>query len=183
MQRKTWYSILGLDTMPLSFKNLLNCCCWFTAVVFGNFNWVIVKYVPWLSYCVQACRCRGLAPYILVSFSLLRSWYDRKRYENPSSVARTTHYNAKGNILTFSLETYLIDFLKQTKFLLQVKILCMYCHFRNHQHSINRISEIMSCEEEAIFITAFEYMAYIREDLWEISANVNRLFGPFATFL
>ena len=23
MQRKTWYSILGLDTMPLSLKNLL----------------------------------------------------------------------------------------------------------------------------------------------------------------
>ena len=40
----------------------------------------------------------------------------------------------------------------------------------------------MSCEEEAIFITAFEYMAYIREDLWEISANVNKLFGPFATY-
>ena len=90
-------------------------------LLFGNFNWVIgilAGQVPWLSsYFVQAYRCRGLAPYILVSFSLLRSWYDRKRYENPSSVARTTHCNAKGNILTFSLETYLIYFLKQTKFL------------------------------------------------------------------
>ena len=40
----------------------------------------------------------------------------------------------------------------------------------------------MSCVEAAIFITAFEYMTHIREDLWEISANVNKLFGPFATY-
>ena len=79
----------------------------------------------------------------LVSFSLLRSWYDRKRYENPSSVARTTHYNAKGNILTFSLETYLIYFLKQTKFL--TSILDTECHCWNDQYSPNRISETMSC--------------------------------------
>ena len=44
-------------------------------LLFGNFNWVkgiLAGQVPWLSsYCVQACRCRGLAPYILSALAYL----------------------------------------------------------------------------------------------------------------